>query len=95
MQPREIAESLSDALAGEITVRREAMGLSKNETATRAGLAVSFVSDLESKKRRPSIETLVKLAWVFETTASEILAKIEKDVKFSEAREKHRKTSGL
>jgi transcriptional regulator with XRE-family HTH domain len=78
MLPRQTAEKISELLAKELTARRESLGLSKNETATRAGLAVSFVSDLESGKSRASIETLVKLAIVFGTTASELLATCER-----------------
>ena len=77
MLPRNIAEEISRLLAKEITAKRESLGLSKNETATRAGLSVSFVSDLENGKSRASVETLVKLAWVFGTTASSMLATCE------------------
>jgi transcriptional regulator with XRE-family HTH domain len=83
MLPRKTAESISKILAKEITAKRVALGLSKNETATRAGLAVSFVSDLESGKSRASVETLVKLAWVFGTSASELLAICEKEAGYS------------
>lgn len=83
MLPKESAEKISQILARRITAKRTAMGLSKNETATRSGLAVSFVSDLESGKSRASVETLVKLAWVFGTSASELLAVCEKEARYS------------
>jgi transcriptional regulator with XRE-family HTH domain len=73
---------LSDLVAKELKSRREAVGLSKNEVATRSGLAVSFVSYLESGKRKPTIETLTRLALVFGTSASDLLAVCEKQVKF-------------
>lgn len=73
---------LSDLVAKELKSRREAVGLSKNELATRSGLAVSFVSYLESGKRKPTIETLTRLALVFGTSASDLLAVCEKQVKF-------------
>jgi len=72
---------LSDLVAKELKSRREAAGLSKNELATRSGLAVSFVSYLESGKRKPTIETLTRLALVFGTSASDLLAVCEKQVK--------------
>jgi len=72
------AERLSELLREELTQRRLAAGLSKNETAVRTGLAVSFISYLESGKRRPTVESLAKLAWVFGTTPSEILATCER-----------------
>ena len=87
MQSRQVAEAISEVLAKEIVALRTEKGLSKNQTATRAGLAVSFVSDLESGKRRASVETLVKLAWAFETSASVILAKCEASVKFKPSKE--------
>jgi len=71
------AEKLSELLRSELVRLRVAAGLSKNETATRAALAVSFVSNLESGQRRASVETLAKLAWVFGTTPSEILKSCE------------------
>lgn len=82
MEPNETAQQLSEALAKEITFLRSERGLSKNQTATKAGLAVSFVSDLESGKRRASVETLAKLAWAFGTSASAILAKCERAVRY-------------
>jgi transcriptional regulator with XRE-family HTH domain len=87
MHSRQVAEAISEVLAKEIVALRTEKGLSKNQTATRAGLAVSFVSDLESGKRRASVETLVKLAWVFGTSASAILAKCEAVVKFKPSEE--------
>lgn len=90
MVPRNIAESISEILAREITAKRTALGLSKNETATRAGLAVSFVSDLESGKSRASVETLVKLAWVFGTSASELLATCEKGAEYDPSANKRK-----
>ena len=81
MQSRQMAERISEILAAEITALREAKGLSKNETSVRTGLAVSFVSTLESGKKRPSVETLVKLAAAFGTTASEVLATCERKLK--------------
>jgi transcriptional regulator with XRE-family HTH domain len=78
MLPRQTAEKISELLAKEITARRTTLGLSKNETATRAGLSVSFVSDIENGHSRASVETLVKLAFVFGTSASQMLANCEK-----------------
>ncbi len=80
MKINERAEKLSQLLRKEIVKRRIEAGLSKNETATRAALAVSFVSDLEHGKKRPTVETLAKLAWVFGTTPGEMLTTCEKDL---------------
>lgn len=83
MLPRQTAEKISELLAKEITARRTALGLSKNETATRAGLSVSFVSDIENGHSRASVETLVKLAFVFGSSASEMLAQCERAAGFT------------
>lgn len=85
MLQRQIIDKISELLAAEITAKRKALGLSKNETATRAGLSVSFVSDLENGHSRASVETLVKLAFVFGTTASEMLARCERAANFPAA----------
>ena len=55
-----------------------------NETAAKAALALSFVSDLVSGKRKPTVETLAKLAWTFGTSAAALLATCEEQVKRSE-----------
>ncbi len=72
------AEKLSELLRNELIRRRTESGLSKNQTAAKAALAVSFVSNLESGQRRPTVETLAKLAWTFGTNPSELLACCEK-----------------
>lgn len=87
MQPRQTAEKLSEALARQITALRMEKGLSKVQTANRAGLSTSFVTDLENGKRRPTVETLVKLAWAFGLAPSAMLAKCEQEVRFSPSKE--------
>ncbi len=87
MYPRQVAESISEALAKEITALRLEKGWSKTQTASRAGLALSFVSDLENGKRRASVETLVKLACVFGISPSLMLARCEKKVEFLPSKE--------
>ncbi len=74
------AELLSQVLMDELKALRLANGISKNEAASRAGLAVSFVSNLESGQRRPGVETLAKLAWVYGTSPGKILNKCEKKI---------------
>ncbi|BCU75836.1 helix-turn-helix transcriptional regulator [Luteolibacter sp. LG18] len=77
MQLNTRAERLSELLRSELEARRVAAGLSKSELAAKAGLAVSFVSYLESGKRRPTVESLAKLAWVLGTTPGEMLCGCE------------------
>jgi transcriptional regulator with XRE-family HTH domain len=71
-------ELLSSRVAAELKSRREAAGLSMSKAAEKAGLAVSFVSYLESGKRKPTVETLARLAWVYGTTAAKLLESCEK-----------------
>lgn len=72
------AERLSELIRLELVRRRTAAGLSMNQTAAQAALAVSFVSNLESGQRKPTVETLAKLAWTYGTTAGEVLGHCEK-----------------
>jgi transcriptional regulator with XRE-family HTH domain len=68
---------LSRAVAEELRTRRESANLSKNQVATASGLAVSFVSYLESGLRKPTVETLARLASVYGTTTSDLLRSSE------------------
>jgi len=80
MRLQSLADELTESLAVEIRNRRMARGLSMNELATRTGLAVSFIGYLERGMRRPSVETLAKIAWAMDFTASEILETVEQPV---------------
>ena len=78
MRINERAERLSELLRLELIERRTKAGLSMNQTAAQAALSVSFVSNLESGQRKPAVETLLKLAWTYGTSASEVLMECEK-----------------
>ena len=80
MRLQGFADILSESLAVELKARRIARGLSMNELATRTGLAISFIGYLERGKRRPSVETLAKIAWELDFSAAEILATVEAPV---------------
>ncbi len=56
--PVDVAERLAENLAR----RRQAAGLSQEELAARASVNRSVVSLIESRKRMPRVDTLVKLA---------------------------------
>jgi DNA-binding XRE family transcriptional regulator len=77
MRLQPLADELSKALASELKDRRIARGMSMNELATKTALAVSFIGYIERGERRPSVETLVKISWALDTTAAEILGKVE------------------
>jgi len=72
------ADKISLELARELRARREGLHLSMNEVATRAGLAVSFIGYLETGQRKPSVETLSRLATAFGCRAFEILEAAER-----------------
>ncbi len=78
-------ELLSSRVAAELKSRREAAGLSMSKAAEKAGLAVSFVSYLESGKRKPTVETLARLAWAYGTTPTKLLECCEKGLEENEA----------
>ncbi len=44
-----------------LRARREALGLSMNEVASRAGLSHSMVSRVEHELRRPTLDTLLRI----------------------------------
>lgn len=74
---QKIADEMAAALAEDLRNRRIASGLSMNELATRSGLAVSFIGYVERGERRPSVETLAKIAWALGSRAAEILDAVE------------------
>jgi transcriptional regulator with XRE-family HTH domain len=74
-------EVFAQALAAELARLRVDAGLSKNELATRSGLAVSFVSYLESGERQPTVASLARIAHVYGCKASDIVAAAERAVK--------------
>ena len=71
------AEQITAELAQELRIRRESLGLSMNEVATRAGLAVSFIGYLETGQRKPGVETLCRIAVAFGCEASDLLKAAE------------------
>lgn len=44
-----------------LRTKREALGLSMNEVASRAGLSHSMVSRVEHELRRPTLDTLLRI----------------------------------
>lgn len=77
MRLQSLADKLAETLAAELRERRTVRGVSMNELATRTGLSVSFIGYVERGMRRPSVETLAKIAWALDFSAAEILATVE------------------
>jgi transcriptional regulator with XRE-family HTH domain len=78
MRFQPLSDKLCNRLATLIRDRRVQMGFSMNEVATRTGFAVSFIGYVERGERRPSVESLAKIAWALETTATELLGAAER-----------------
>src|SRR5689334_22052230 len=60
-------------LGRRIALRREELGLSREEAANRAGMASSYLQYLEEQPTAaPGVSTLLRLAGALETTALEL-----------------------
>lgn len=71
---------IEQAFATVLRRKRLAGGLSQEDLAQRAGLHRTYVSQLERNLKSPSLRTIHRLARVLDTTASELLAEVEKEM---------------
>jgi transcriptional regulator with XRE-family HTH domain len=71
------AEKIIAKIAALLRARREEMGLSMNELASRAGLDQVAVSRIEKGERSPRVHTILKLAAALQIRASAIFAESE------------------
>ena len=55
-------EAVGAALSRLLREKREALGLSMNQLAVRAGLSHSMVSRVEHGLRKPTLDTLLRMA---------------------------------
>jgi transcriptional regulator with XRE-family HTH domain len=62
-----------EALAGWLRGELAAGGLSQNAAATRAGVAAATVSDILNQKHVPRVETLFRLADLFQAPREDVL----------------------
>lgn len=60
---------------------RKERGWSQEELAHRSGIAMRFVSLLETNKRQPTISTLYSLSNALEITLTEFVSEIENTIK--------------
>lgn len=60
-----------------IRTRRQAVRLSQEELAGRAGLHRTYISDVERGRRNLSLSTILKLANALETTISSLMSEAE------------------
>ncbi len=73
----QFASDLSDALRHVLREARESQVLSLGEVATRSGLNRQAITFIEKGDRRPSTETLSRLAMALGMKPSEVWAKAE------------------
>lgn len=72
------SERFTEALANEIALLRKNRGLSRNELATRSGLARSFITYLEQGRAKPSAESLARLGFALGLSPGQLLKRAEK-----------------
>lgn len=73
-------EEFSDAFAIAVERHRLALGLSKTELASRAGLHQTYVGLLEKGKRSPSVDTAQALAKGLGLRLSDLIEEAEKSL---------------
>jgi transcriptional regulator with XRE-family HTH domain len=79
-----VAKTRSD-LVGEAAIqllaeKREALGLSMNAVATQAGLSHTMISRVERGLRKPTLDTLLRMAGAMEIELWPLLKKAEAKV---------------
>jgi transcriptional regulator with XRE-family HTH domain len=70
--------NLQQRLGDAIRSRRQALGLSQEEVASRAGLHRTYVGDVERGLRNVSLANIAKLASALGCKASELLREAER-----------------
>lgn len=68
--------------------KREAIGISQNQLAKKAGISQASLNALESKTNNPSVETVFLLAAALDCTVSELLGEQREDVVLLSARQR-------
>jgi transcriptional regulator with XRE-family HTH domain len=66
-------KELRDILAGNIKLHRGRRNWSQADLSEKSGLSIVYLSDIERGNKWPYLDTLVKLADVFEVEAFELL----------------------
>jgi len=72
---------MTGAVAAVLKQHREARGLSMNRLAQQAGLSQQSIAFIEDGRRKPTLDTLIRLAGVFEVPVSELIAEAETSLK--------------
>ena len=64
-------------LGAKLRVLRKKHNYTLADVGNRTGLSVSFLSDIERGRARPSLDTLEKLAACYDTTVNDLLAGVD------------------
>jgi len=70
-------QSIKDAFAAVLRQKRTALGMSQEELGFRAGIAMRYVSLLETGKRQPTLSTLAAISQALGMKLSEFVLEIE------------------
>ena len=81
--------SLLIAVCQSVHERRDVLGISQEELASRAGLHRTYISDIERGARNPSLATLVRLANALELCTSELIKLGEQKISVAVANNGH------
>ena len=71
-------ESVSSHVARILREEREKRGISMTVLAQRAGLSQGMISLVEREQRNPSLETMLRIAYVLETDLGDIIQRATK-----------------
>lgn len=70
-------EIIGSAIVQLLRKKREALGLSMNQVASKAGLSHSMISRVEHELRKPTLDTLLRMARAMEIDLWPFLKKAE------------------
>ena len=73
-----LLDAISSQVARLLKEEREKRGLSLNVLSQRAGLSRQTVSYVEQEVQNPTLDTLLRIAWVLEVNLEEIIAQARK-----------------
>jgi transcriptional regulator with XRE-family HTH domain len=64
-------------LALRLREERRRAGLSLERLGEKAGVTGAFIAHIEAERKRPTLETLAKLAWALDLPVSELLSQAD------------------
>ncbi len=70
-------DKINSAISQIIAQLRHEAGISQEELAHRAGIHRTYVSQIERGLKSPTLHVLIQIANALDTSASEIISKIE------------------